>query len=204
MNMRVLNLGWIQHIHSDLEQRFHYNGGKRSKSGHISRHGLEPHGKAQTGWVCNDFSRDLSLLLEEDAGHECQFSVPVIKEGSVVEGHDRHKCHLNLNVKILKALPRTTAAPKKKRVSKSRLSVVGTTQKRSGLVAQRQYYTLFSTKNHSCDLSPLYTVEDYKPKILSCSLMRNCWPAAGSAGSTARWRCRGAYSYNIGLYFHQI
>ena len=43
-------------------------------------------------------SGDLSSLLEEDTGHERQLSVPVIKEGSVVEGHDRHKCQLNLNV----------------------------------------------------------------------------------------------------------
>jgi hypothetical protein len=63
-------------------------------------------------------SADLRSLLEEDIGHECQLAVPVIKAGTVVEGHDHHKCHLNLLVKVLKAAPRTVAVPKKKRVSK--------------------------------------------------------------------------------------
>jgi Ca2+-dependent lipid-binding protein len=62
-------------------------------------------------------SSDIHSLLEEDNGYECHLSVPVIKAGTVVEGHGHHKCHLNLTVKVLKAFPRAAAAPQKKRVS---------------------------------------------------------------------------------------
>ena len=62
-------------------------------------------------------SEELRSLLEEDTGYECQLAPPVIKAGAVVEGHDHHKCRLKLAVKVLKAVPRTAVAPKKKKVN---------------------------------------------------------------------------------------
>jgi Ca2+-dependent lipid-binding protein len=61
-------------------------------------------------------SAELRSLLDEETGYECQLVLPVIKSGTLVEGHDRHKCQLNLLVKVLKAAPRAAVAPKKKRV----------------------------------------------------------------------------------------
>ncbi len=63
-------------------------------------------------------STELCSLLEEGTGYECRLALPVIKAGTAVEGNDRHRCHLNVLVKVLRPAPKLAVNPKKKRVSR--------------------------------------------------------------------------------------
>jgi hypothetical protein len=53
----------------------------------------------------------LNSLVLANIGHECDLHVPVIKGGVTVEGHDRQKCHVNLKVRVIQALPKVSDAP---------------------------------------------------------------------------------------------
>jgi hypothetical protein len=49
---------------------------------------------------------DLIALSRHDAGHESGVSLPVIKDGKPVVGHDAAECVLRLKLKVVEGLPR--------------------------------------------------------------------------------------------------
>jgi hypothetical protein len=54
---------------------------------------------------------ELNSLVTATTGYVCELSVPVINKGVIVDGHDRQKCHVNLKIRVVQALPKAADAP---------------------------------------------------------------------------------------------
>jgi hypothetical protein len=61
---------------------------------------------AIVGYAIVSEAERFSLLLE-DAGHERQLTVPVIKAGKPVIGHDQQQCHLTVRIKVIHAMAKS-------------------------------------------------------------------------------------------------
>ncbi len=63
---------------------------------------------AIVGYAIVPEAERFSLLLE-DSGHERQLSVPVIKAGKPVLGHDQQQCHLTIRIKVMHGLAKSVS-----------------------------------------------------------------------------------------------